>query len=87
MTLNPLTWLRRRRDAKTRRLIGIQSFKGMAFNPILGQQVPWSATAKLYQTEGGVRSVDVSDKDLMNDPIVIAWLEWGQTPYNMVRCA
>ncbi|UTC28230.1 hypothetical protein GURKE_01990 [Brevundimonas phage vB_BpoS-Gurke] len=87
MTLNPLAWLRRRKDAKTRRLIGIQTFKGMAFNPFIGTQVPWKATAELYQTEGGVRTVKVSDETLLKDPIVIAWLEWGQTPYNMVRCA
>lgn len=77
----------RRRDAKTRKLIGVQSFSGRAYNPVTGTVVPWSATAKLYETEAGVRSVEVSDPELMKDAVVIAWLEWGQTPYNMVRCA
>ncbi|USN14758.1 hypothetical protein DOMOVOI_02840 [Brevundimonas phage vB_BpoS-Domovoi] len=80
-------FLARRRDAKTRKLVGIQTFKGRAFNPVTQTQVPWSATAKLFMTEAGVRSVEVSDPDLMKEAVVIAWLEWGQTPHGMVRCA
>lgn len=77
----------RRRDAKTRKLIGVQTFSGRAYNPVTGAVVPWSATAKLYQTQAGVRSVEVSDPALMKEALVIAWLEWGQTPHGMVRCA
>lgn len=77
----------RRRDAKTKTLVGVQSFEGKAYNPVTGAVVPMKATAQLFVTDAGVRSVEVSDKALMQEPTVIAWLEWGRTPDGMTVCA
>lgn len=77
----------RRRDAKTRKLVGIQTFKYRAYNPIIGAVVYGKATAQFFQTDAGIRTVEVSDNGLLKEPVVIAWLEWGETPLGMVRCA
>lgn len=76
----------RRRDAKTKTLVGVQTFTARAYNPVTGMVVPCKANAKLYLTEAGVRSVEVSDKALMQEPAVIAWLEQGLMPQGVTVC-
>lgn len=77
----------RRRDAKTKKLVGVQTFTGRAFNPFTQTVVPCKAVAKLYVTDAGVRSADLSDPALKTEPTVVLWLEMGITPQGMTVCA
>lgn len=77
----------RRRDAKTRKLVGIKEFYTRAYNPILDDLVTLKATAKLYVTDAGVRSAELSHKSLMDEYEVMAWLELGDKPMGMTVCA
>lgn len=69
------------------RLVGIQTFNGRAYNPILGTVVPIQATAQLLIDHKGKRSVKLSDGDLKKEPVVIAWLKWGVKPDGMTIAA